>query len=41
MFNIIAVKVFQGISEFVSRNMEACPWKFDWIMFRSISKQQK
>ena len=40
-FYIIAFKVFQTISEFVRGNMGPCRWKFDRIMLRSISKQQK
>ena len=40
-FNIIAFKVFQTISEFVSGNTEPCRRKFDHIMLRGISKQQK
>ena len=41
MFNIIAFNVFQAILEFVRGNMEPCRWKFDRIMLRGISKQQK
>ena len=40
-FNIIALKVFQAISEFVRGNMEPCRWKCDKIMLRGVSKQQK
>ena len=41
IFNIIPFKVFQAISEFVRGNMEPCRCKFDRIMLRSNSKQQK
>ena len=41
LFNIIALKVFLAVSEFVGGNIEPCRWKFDRIMLRSISKQQK
>ena len=41
LFYIIALKVFQAISEFVRGNMEPCRRKFDRIMLRGISKQQK
>ena len=41
IFNIIAFKVFQAISEVVRGNMEPCRWKFDRIMIRSISRQPK
>ena len=41
IINIIAFKVFQAISEFVRGNMEPCRWKFDRILVRGISKQQK
>ena len=40
-FNIIALKVFHAISEFVRGNMELCRRKIDQIMLRGISKQQK
>ena len=40
MFNIIAFKVFQAISEFVRGNMEPYHWKLDRIMLHGISKQQ-
>ena len=33
--------VFNAISEFVRGNMESFRWKFDRIMLRGISKQQK
>ena len=41
IFNIIAFKVFHAISEFVKGNMGPRRWKFDRIMLRGISKQQK
>ena len=37
----VAYQVFQAISEFVRGYMKPCRWKFDRIMLRSISKQQK
>ena len=40
-FYIIVFKVFQAISEFVRGNMEPGRWKFDRILRRDISKQQK
>ena len=33
--------IFQAISEFVRGNMEPCCWKFDRMMLRGITKQQK
>ena len=41
IYNIIAFKVFQAISEFVRGNMEPYCWKFDRIMLCGIFKQQK
>ena len=38
---MIAFKVFQASSEVVRGNMEPCRWKFDRIMLRGISEEQK
>ena len=40
-FNINAFKVFQAISEFARGNTEPYRRKFDRLMLRGISKQQK